>query len=78
MKRENTHIVIKNEDAKKYLSESQKRELDNILLSINNGRISDNKSVNTYLIVNKDEPYAEKIQDMIIFEESKKINNEIN
>lgn len=68
--KETTHIVIKIDDTDKYLSEHQKRELNNILLTINKGRLSDKKPLNEYLVINKDEKYADKIQKLILCEES--------
>lgn len=67
--KENTHIVIKRDDAIKYLSEKQKYDLDSILLTINIGREKEGKPVNNYLVINKDEPYAKIIQETIISNE---------
>lgn len=64
--KENTHIVIKRDDAIKYLSEKQKHDLDSILLTINIRREKEGKPINNYLVINKDEPYAKIIQDIII------------
>lgn len=67
--KENTHIVIKCEDIREYLSEKQKHDLDSILLTINISRKEAGKPINNYLIINKDEPYAEKIQEIILSNE---------
>lgn len=65
--KENTHIVIKKEDAKKYLSEEEFQELEKMLCKIGEGRIKENKKpVNEYYICNKDEPYAEMAREVII------------
>lgn len=81
--KENTHIVIKRDDATKYLSEKQKHDLDSILLTINTRREKEGKPVNNYLVINKDEPYAKIIQETIISNEKsrsdsiKRLDNEI-
>lgn len=73
----NTHIVIKNTDAKKYLSEEEYQMLEKMLCKIGEGRIKDNKKpVNDYYICNKDEPYAEMVHGVIIGGEyQKKLDN---
>lgn len=66
----NTHIVIKKEDALKYLSEPALQSLEEILNMIEQGRIRDGKKgVNEYYICNTDEPYAEFIHNMILIKE---------
>lgn len=67
-----THTVIKNDDANKYLSKRQKRQLKNICRKISLGRIADGKKVNSYIICNTDEPYANDVYTRILFEEEKK------
>lgn len=68
--KQNTHIVIKKEDLK-YISAEEMHVLMCLLNKISNGRVQDNKSPkNKYYIVNQDEPYAEKILNIILSEES--------
>ncbi|MGM1023465.1 MAG: hypothetical protein ACQEXV_23765 [Bacillota bacterium] len=51
--------VIKNEDAEKYLDDRDKSELSRILWKIQELRHLNGKTaLNTYLVVNIDEPYA--------------------
>lgn len=62
-----THIVIKKEDARKYLTEAEYRSLEQILNSIIRGREKDGKMpVNRYYICNEDEPYAEMVRGVIV------------
>ena len=59
--------VIKNEDIQKYLTAEEKRQLVHILVNISSGRRADGKNPeNTYYICNTDEPYADKVLDVII------------
>ena len=67
MDKVNTHIVIKREDALKYLTEVEYQTLEEFLKTIIRGRAKDNKSpINNYYICNKDEPYAEVVHGVII------------
>ncbi|HIW33497.1 MAG TPA: hypothetical protein IAA29_12000 [Candidatus Paenibacillus intestinavium] len=50
--------ALKDEDVEKYLDERDRSELSRIIWKMNELRIKDNKSVNAYLVVNIDEPYA--------------------
>lgn len=64
---ENTHIVIKREDIDKYLTTTEKVLLDNVLSSISIGRAREGKNQNnTYYICNTDEPYADKVLNVIL------------
>lgn len=70
----NTHIVIKAEDAEKYLAQDNLTVLQDILAIIEAGREKDNKKpVNTYYICNTDEPYAELVHGIIIGGEAVKV-----
>lgn len=63
----NTHIVIKKEDVFKYLTDNQIKYLDAILDTIADGRKKDGKKpVNSYYICNTDEPYADKVLEVIL------------
>lgn len=54
--------VLKNEDINKYLDESEKSDLSRILWKVQELRLLDGKPpLNTYLVVNTDEPYATDI-----------------
>lgn len=62
-----THIVIKKEDALKYLEEAEQVALEDMIAKIIQGRAEDHKSpVNQYYICNKDEPYAEVVHGVIM------------
>lgn len=67
---EDKFIVIKKEDAEKYLNEKGKQALRNILEVISDGRsIDGKKSNNKYWIVNQDEEYAKEVRKLIFKEE---------
>lgn len=69
----NTHIVIKREDALKYLTEIEYSVLEMILNTISEGRKKDEKKpFNSYYICNTDEPYSEVVRNIIINGESAK------
>lgn len=80
MNKENTHIVIKREDAYKYLSEDEYQSLEMILDRIIVGRAKDNKNpINSYYICNTDEPYADTVIGVITGGEiGKTIKEELN
>lgn len=56
--------VTKLEDVK-YLNESERAQLENILNKIESGRISEGKKENTYLVVNTDEVYVGDIVETL-------------
>lgn len=57
-----THLVVKIEDAKKYLTLKEQSALDEMLCKIEAGREKDGKTrVNHYYICNKDELYAQDV-----------------
>ena len=61
-----THLVIKIEDAKKYLTLKEQAALDEMLCKIESGREKDGKTrVNHYYICNKDELYAKDVWEAI-------------
>jgi len=68
----NTHIVIKREDLDKYLNPAQVGALMDMLSRINEKREESGKKVNDYYVVNTDEPYAQKVLDLILEGEAKK------
>lgn len=67
--------VIKQQDADKYLSEEGRKTLDNILWHINRGRQKENKKLNSYWVCNQDEPYAEKVIEIILGGEIDKLQD---
>lgn len=61
-----THIVLKVDDIKKYLNESQQGTLNSFIKTINNGRVNDKKGLNDYYVCNTKEPYADEVYEVII------------
>lgn len=60
-------IVLKNEDAERYLTDEELKTLRNLQKKILTGRMSDGKMQNnTYYVVNTDEPYAKQVRDLIL------------
>lgn len=60
-------IVLKNEDAERYLTDEELKTLRNLQKKILTGRMSDGKMQNnTYYVVNTDEPYAMQVRDLIL------------
>jgi len=65
-KRYDKYEVIKLDDIEKYLDIPQKCKLSEIIGTIQVGRIHDNKiPCNNYVVVNEDQPYAEKVWALI-------------
>ena len=65
-KRENKYFVLKVEDLKNYLTNEERFQLDLLVIAITKGREGDGKSKwNRYVVVNEDEPYAEKVWELI-------------
>lgn len=61
-----THRVIKEEDIKKYLNTKAQQGLNYIISIISMGREFDGKPMNNeYLVINRDEPYAEEIIEIL-------------
>lgn len=74
MEKVNIHIVLKREDVSNYLSKSEQAALDEMIDRIIRGREKDNKKpINSYYIVNVDEPYAEAVYDIITDGEKSKM-----
>lgn len=57
--------VLKNEDIEKYLDEADRSELSRILWKVDELRLRENKSINVYLVVNIDEPYAPNVVELM-------------
>lgn len=67
MEKSNTHIVLKKEDVLRYLEESERKVLENMIYKIMRGRDADGKKgFNSYYVVNEDEPYAEIVHNVIL------------
>ena len=67
MTKKDTHIVLKMDDIRKYLSDEQICELNNISQTIQNGREKDGKNkCNESYICNVVEPYSDKVFDIIL------------
>ena len=76
MEKKNMYIVIKIDDAKKYLSQEEIHALVNILGKISNGRMDYNKHPdNTYYVCNTNEPYADAVHKVILGGEALKNEN---
>lgn len=65
VKRENRFLVLKWDDIRKFLYPNDGEKLEEILAIIGEGRKSEGKKDNTYVVVNEDEPYAEKVWKLI-------------
>lgn len=77
MVKKNMFIVIKRADVYKYLSYPEIESLHNILDTIRDGRINDDKNpVNSYHVCNVDEPYASVVHSIISSGEFEKRNPE--
>ena len=60
-------IVLKKNDAKRYLTAEEFKMLRILQKKILAGRMSDGKMQNnTYYVVNTDEPYAMQVRDLIL------------
>lgn len=58
-------IVIKKDDADKYLNEKGQETLNGILDIIFDSRSMDGKKINKYLVINTDEPYADEVIEIL-------------
>lgn len=62
------YFVIKKEDVNKYLNVKGKAAFHGCIEVISDGRSMDDKKCNQYLVINKDEPYAELVEKLILKE----------
>lgn len=62
--KEGTHIVLKKDDLK-YLEQDKVEVFIKCLREINSGRVSEDKNINNYYVVNLDEPYAPEVFNVI-------------
>lgn len=61
------YLIIKVADALDYLNEAEIGQLEHILGTISKGREKDGKNPdNEYLVVNRDEKYADQVWDIIV------------
>ena len=66
-KKYNTHLVIKNEDIEKYLSQEMQEDLEDIINTLKyNKEMAGEDTDKGYYIVNIDEPYADDILQLIL------------
>ena len=73
MKWYDKYIVIKSDDCDQYLSDFERLILTNILAILQIARKQDGKKINSYLVVNTDEPYAWSVRQLIEESENEKI-----
>lgn len=71
-RKQDTHIVIKVADARKYLNKEGRDMLACVLGAIDIGRESDGKTPNSYVVCNVDEPYSEAVLQTILDGEARK------
>ena len=64
-KREIKYIVLKLSDIEKYLTPQERTDLHAMCLKYDFARINDGRKLNSYVVVNQDEPYAEKVWKLI-------------
>jgi len=63
----NTHIVIKRDDVTEFLSEEERSTLDKLVYEIKVRRLHKLKPPhNEYIVCNWNEPYAQKVLDVIL------------
>ena len=72
MKWYDKYIVIKSDDCDQYLSDFERLILTNILAILQTGRKQDGKKINSYLVINTDEPYAWSVRRLIEQSEDEK------
>jgi len=69
----NIYYVIKNKDAMEYLDENEQKFLVQIQNKICEARmLNDKKAFNEYWVCNVDEPYSDKVIEIILKGESDK------
>jgi hypothetical protein len=64
------YLVLKIDDINRYLDEKAKIELAAASTAIETLRMIEGKAINEYFVVNKDEPYADKVKALIDEHES--------
>jgi len=63
--RYNKYLVLKLEDIENFTNNEQKKWLSRIQYSIRSHRLAHGKKDNSYVVVNEDQPYAEKVWVLI-------------
>lgn len=67
------YIVLKVDDVNRYLDEKALIELSAICTSIDTLRMVEGKPINNYLVINMDEPYADKVKALIEVHEGEEV-----
>ena len=67
-----THFVMKKEHARTWLTPTQYTQLSNLITRVHMKRLSKGIPAPEYWVINKDEPYSYKIEDVIQEGETKK------
>ena len=67
---EEKYLVVKWDDIYKYTGSGSLLHLRHLLTLIAEGRESEGKSPNSYIVCNRDEPYANDILQLILKEET--------
>jgi hypothetical protein len=66
LERYTKYEVMKLDDIEKYCSLAQRRQLIDIIMTVQDGREKDGKvRCNNYVVVNEDQPYAEQVWKLI-------------
>lgn len=63
--RYNKYLVLKWDDIEKYTNGEQKKWIERVCFSIRNHRLAHGKKDHSYVVVNQDMPYAEKVWGLI-------------
>lgn len=64
--KEEKYLILKLADIENILNDEQKKNLDIICTEINLRRLYECKKKNHYIVVNDEEPYAEKVWDLVL------------
>ena len=64
--KEEKYLVLKLADIENYLSQRHKEFLNECCDEIRLARLMAGKKSNRYVVVNEDEPYAEKVWDLVL------------
>ena len=65
MIQEDKYIVLKRDDIYRYLLASEQTALTKMCRRIVQERINEGKKINSYFVVNRDEPYAGDVWNLI-------------
>ena len=60
------YVVIKVDDVLKYLTYEDRMKLGDIFQKVEKSRKKNGKGINDYLVVNRNEEYAAKVEKMIL------------